>query len=265
MQLFHAYPNDSCNAKPLFRSNEPPHVPTLASLSLHTLPIDVLLHLMQLLDPVTQRCLGLTCKLLESVFHMIYPRDLTSGIFNVKKYPFGLNLQASMDGEHVLNWGFDDWHLGGCRDVIWGPNLGTLLNGELSLWKNLICCGECYKYKPQHAFAPFEFERNFLAKAEIRKQVNCLEREDTEWYRSLCKRCRVKILLIVFEGRIERYDEHEICLHHKTSLGLKYRRSRTEVQKKQELEAARGLSQEEYHAVEHDYETWSRLFEMLGV
>jgi hypothetical protein len=88
---------------------------------------------MQSLDQVTQRCLGLTCKALKGVFHMIYPVDPITNRFNRKKYQFGLNLQASIDGEPILNWGFDDWYLPGCKDMVWGPDLGTLLITEVGL------------------------------------------------------------------------------------------------------------------------------------
>jgi hypothetical protein len=195
---------------------------------------------------------------------MVYPRDPMTGLFN-KKYQFGLNLRASVDGQHLLNWGFDDRQLAGCRDIEWGNDLGTLLYNEVTLWGDLVGCEGCHKYKPQEAFDHFEFERNFLSRAKIRRQVNTLELEDIAWYKNHCKRCRVQILLVILDSRVEKFDEQELGLHIRTSLGIMYKRPRTETERKQEMEAARGLGPEEYRAAEYGYETWSQIFEKLKI
>ncbi|EPE34524.1 hypothetical protein GLAREA_10218 [Glarea lozoyensis ATCC 20868] len=196
---------------------------------------------------------------------MVYPRDPITGLFNAKRFQFGLNLQASVDGQHLLNWGFDDWYLTGCRDIEWGKDLGTLLYNEVTLWGDLVSCEGCRIYKPQEAFDHFEFERNFLSKAKVQRQVHTLEPEDIAWYKSHCKRCRVRILLVFLDSRVEMLDEQELGLHTRTSLGVLYKTPRTEFERKQEMEAARGLGPEEYHAAECGYETWSQIFEKLKI
>jgi hypothetical protein len=130
-----------------------------------------------------------------------------------------------------------------------------------------VYCEACDKYKPPSAFERFRFEERFLERPRILREINSLEREDVEWYKSNCNRCRARTILMVFDKRVERMDETDLGLHTRTSLGLDhkrgYNRDRSGEQRKLELEAARGKSLEEYHAVEYGYESWVQVYERL--
>ena len=223
---------------------------------------------MESFDPVTQRCLGLTCKALESVFLRVYPKNPETGRFNIRKYQFGLNLQISVDGQDYLNWGFDDYFLGGCTKTVWASDLGYMLRDEPTLWGDLIRCEGyrgCYKYKPQEAFEQTDFEIKFLARPDIQQKIAVIDPEVMESYEGCCKKCRVKILLIELDGRVERVNESELWLHNRTSLGLEYKTPRTESQPDRDMGRTRYSSHREYRAAVHDYEDWDDIYQQLGV
>jgi hypothetical protein len=68
---------------------------------LSELPEEIHVNVMAHLDPISQVCLGLTSTTFHSVFLEIYGHGK---MWDIKKNPFGLDMQVSVCGEYVLNW-----------------------------------------------------------------------------------------------------------------------------------------------------------------
>jgi hypothetical protein len=213
---------------------------------------------MQSLDPVSQMCLGLTCRSLHKVFHQIHGAEGDG--WNIRRRPFSLLMQASLCGKYLMNWWYDDWFLRDSTDIDWSRSLGELLYSEKWLWTDLRCCQTCLKYKPEKAFVAFAWETDMLLKHR--------EEIDRAWHFALerssdfrCKRCRAKAILLCLENRyevLEDGDERE----YRKSLGLVKRTARSEVDSRV---LPKFVTVEERHVLEHNYERREEVFAQLHI
>jgi hypothetical protein len=147
----------------------------------------------------------------------------------------------------------EDWFLRDAKDIAWAPSLGELLWSE-DIWCDLVCCWECLKYKPDSAFAVFEFETKILEKH--RRRIARMEREEVDGYWNLCRRCRVKLLYECLEGRHVVYEDADLW-QDRRSLGLRRLEERSIV--------PHAKAWDEWHALMHNYDRWEDVFTELGI
>jgi hypothetical protein len=222
----------------------------------HALPPELHTNIMAHLDPVSQMCLGLTSSYFLTILCSIYGSGKK---YNIRRNPFDLRMQVSVCGEYFLNYVYEDWFLRDCQDIIWERNLGELLWEEKTLWGNLRCCESCLRYKPEEAYGRFEFEEEVFRK--YKKEIEAFEAEDVGWYESRCRRCRAKILLVIFERGREVFEDL-VVLSDRESLGLT-KEKMTDGERCQALEDAR--TAEQYHAAQFNYESWDSIFRRLNI
>jgi len=144
------------------------------------------------------------------------------------------------------------------KDIKWQPSLGEQLQEEKTLWANLTRCEGCNKYKPQKAYERSSFEEETLLK--FSKELEDSEREDVERYNDQCRRCRAKMLLVVFEKEEEMFEKPQICDEER--IGLK-RNWKNEEEKQKALDAA--SCYEEWYATRLNYERWEDVFKRLRI
>ncbi|TVY33501.1 hypothetical protein LOCC1_G006653 [Lachnellula occidentalis] len=248
-----APPNKPCVARgtnETVRSTSPWQATFLA------LPTELHTNMLAHLDPVSQMCLGLTSSYFHRIFHFIYG---SGDQYNIRRNPFDLRMQVSVCGKHFLNYVYEDWFLRDSRCIIWERSLGELLSDEKTLWGCLRCCGGCLKYKPEGAYGRCAFEKGMFLKHK--KEIGALEAVDVDWYEGRCRRCRVKLLMVIMERKEEYFGEPEWECE-RESLGL-VRENRGEDERSRELKNAR--TNEEYHAAKFNYESWESIFKRLCV
>lgn len=173
------------------------------------------------LDPVSQLCLGLTNRHFHTVLHEVV--DVVQGCdetreYNIRRRPYDLRMRSSVDGNDTLYGWTDYGHLLDESDSFWNRSLDELLAGEDRLWKGTCCCRGCLVYKPESAWARFEFEEVMAKKHE--KEIDAFEASDIDWYSSRCRRCRFKILMLYLENKVEHFKERDHPLEEEPSIGL---------------------------------------------
>lgn len=221
----------------------------------HRLPTEVYEKTMAHLDPVSQMSLGLISRFFHGVFHNLNGKEEE---YNIRRNPFDLRMQVSECGKYFLNYKYEDLFLRDSNDIVWDRSLGELLWQEKTLRGDLKCCEGCFKYKPDKAYERCKSEVVMLKKHG--KEVGSLEAEDVKWYESRCRKCRMKILLVIFEREEEFFDEPEI-VRDRESLGLKLKRGADE--KGDALKTAK--TAEEWHAADFNYEVWEIVFKQLVI
>lgn len=212
-------------------------------------------------------CFGLTNRHFHTIFHEIVDHvqrwDEKRG-YNIKRYPFDLRMQASVCGEYILHGWTEFYFFEDDPTLEWHRNLAHLLADETSLWKGVQRCGGCLCYKPESAWAQFELEEEIAKRHE--KEIEAIAACDIQWYKSQCRRCRVKILLICLEKKMEHFKERDCPLEAEPSVGLLtsslFDRDAADFQIDFYAEGPEKHGNSNWNA---EHETWEELFEKLHI
>ncbi|KAE8445289.1 hypothetical protein EG329_013527 [Mollisiaceae sp. DMI_Dod_QoI] len=230
----------------------------------HALPMELNINIMAQmeLDPVSQVCLGLTNRYFYKVFHAVRDMFLYDGsrVYPIKSYQFDLRMQISTCEQHMWHgWAFPWKYLDDDSSIRWEKSLGELLRDE-RMWGDLLYCGGCAKYKKEEAFLTSKYEESITEKG-IENWEETIE-ETWEGITQQCRRCRAKAILVHVEHRTEWFDD-EIVEEDRTSLGLRKLDWEVYIMDGDPLRAK--MTEKEFLEVVGGYETWSEVFENMGL
>lgn len=212
-------------------------------------------------DPVSQVCFGLANRYFYSIYHMAKDKFLPNGTrwYPVRSYPLDLRMQISICGQHMWH-GWNPWlHLDRESSIKWHKSLGQLIGGE-RMWGDQWHCEGCSKHKPQEAFDSFEYE-NALKISSLNEFPTVMGKA---WEHCVhhCRRCRAKVILIVFEKRDE-WIEDQVAEEERTSLGLRKSNWRDLIGDEDPLRHK--VTERTYLEIVGGMERWKEIFEKLGI
>ncbi len=212
-------------------------------------------------------CFALTGRHFYNVYH-----EVTGSVFmqfngelSTRRNRRKLDLRATISvcGQYCLFDGWDFWYLGEELDTIpWNRSLSELLWGD-KMWGDLLYCEECATYKPEAAFADFEYE-----KRTREKYADVIEAFDSthDYCYYACIRCRARIMMVNIEGREEVFMDSAVCYPQPENRSMGLQRLEGQSSPGESVQpipwGSRRWASIAYYS---NYERWWEIYEALGI